>query len=191
MYVASRLAVINRVDIINLTASQRPCAIHGTWLTNGVDTPTAMETHTFIVVSHADLRRHKDARELINIPGYQQWKQAYHECIFTPSGTEDIDSQMRQVHTRNSPVDPYFRLYANMPINTPLSINCIRAKLLMFIPSWNVAVLFDHAIVPGLQIDLTKLHQCLSIAMYLPRLPIWHSTLCYSTIRLSLDSKSI
>jgi hypothetical protein len=71
----------------------------------GASMLNATGTYTVIVVSHADLRRHEDVVELINIPGYERWKRPYHECTFTldPSGTQDIDSQMRQVNPLSVP----------------------------------------------------------------------------------------
>jgi hypothetical protein len=65
----------------------------------------ATATYTVIVVSHADLRRHEDVAELINILYYERWMRPYHACTFTldPSGTQDPDSQMRQVNLLSVP----------------------------------------------------------------------------------------
>jgi len=63
----------------------------------GPDTPRAITTYNLVVVSHADLRRHVDATELIYFDGYEDWKQVHHEYLFTPDGNDTIDAQMRRV----------------------------------------------------------------------------------------------
>lgn len=131
----------------------------------GAGMSNAVPTYTLIVVSHADLRRHEYASELINIPNYKQWKRPYHECIFTPSGTEDIDSQMQQVNSSIKPCDDNSRLYVDMPTSSPWSTNYIPAKLSMFILSLNATVLQGHPILRGLQFKLQTLN--LNSSMYL------------------------
>ena len=68
-----------------------------------------MKSFTVIVVSHVDLRAHRNANELINIKDFQAWLEPHHECKFTIKGNESTILKMQSAVQRHA--RKYYKFY--------------------------------------------------------------------------------